>query len=145
MDVLSNPLQNNHVPQQKKVVVSPLNEVKNEVKNNNYMPRTLMELYGVKQLPFTADIVAEIISATLQFNNQSHDAFIEFDVSDTTGKCKGMTSTHLMQWICSKYGNQINQVMVNAFFKQWGNRYINIKMELKDPQRMVIFHEIKWQ
>ena len=108
-------------------------------------PRSLMELYGAKPLPFTATIRAEITSATLRLNPRSNEAYIEFDLSDSTGTCKGMTSTYLMQWICSKYGNQATQQMVNAFFNQWGKRYISIKMALKDPQRMVVFHEIKWQ
>jgi len=110
-----------------------------------HMPQTLMELYGVPQLPFTSYIVSELVSATLQFDQNSNNAFIEFDVSDSTGKCKGMTSKYLMQWIVSKYGNQMNQAMVDAFFNEWGKRFISIKMELIDPQRMVVFHEIKWQ
>ena len=106
-----------------------------------------MELYAVRPLPFTATLRAEIISATLNYNARSNDYFIEFELSDSTGTCKGMTSTYLMQWICSKYSQQnylVNQQMVDAFFAQWGKRYIAIKMELQDPQTMVVFHEIKW-
>ena len=109
------------------------------------LPRNLMELYGVQSLPFVATLSVQIVAAKLNFTQQSHEPYIEFDVSDSTGKCKAMTSTHLMQWICSKYGTLINQQMVDAFYNQWGNRYIISKMELKDKARMIIFHEIKWQ
>merc|ERR1712129_56930 len=117
----------------------------NPVKQSVRLPQTLMELYGVQRLPFVATVNAQIIEAKLNFTQQSHEPYIEFDVSDSTGKCKAMTSTYLMQWVCSKYGAQINQTMVDSFFNQWGNRHIVIKMELKDKARMVIFHEIKWQ
>jgi len=99
----------------------------------------------VNRLPFIATFSAQIIAAKLNFTQQSHEPYIEFDLNDKTGKCKAMTSTHLMQWVCSKYGTQINQSMVDAFFNQWGNRFIIIKMELKDKARMIIVHEIKWQ
>mmetsp|Transcript_31276 Transcript_31276/g.50276 ORF Transcript_31276/g.50276 Transcript_31276/m.50276 type:complete len:546 (+) Transcript_31276:62-1699(+) len=126
----------------------------NNVHRNNEVPpapmaSTLAELYAMKHLPFTAYISAEIKAAYLKHNKQTNEAYIEFDISDATGKCKAMTSTYLMQWISSQYlpqnANQMNQQMVNLFFSHWGNRFINIKMELKDPQRMVVFHEIKWQ
>lgn len=110
-------------------------------------PKTLMDLYAVKPLPFTATIRAEITSAILQYDAMHNNHWIEFMLSDSTGTCKGMTSTYLMQWIVSKYSTnsyRIDQQMVNGFFAQWGKRYISIKMELQDPRKMVIFHEIKW-